>query len=158
MNHAALKPAAREIVIEEVFPHSPEAIWRALTDRDLIGRWMPMQPVGFEPVEGTCFTYRTAPAGAWDGTIDCEVIEVTPNQRLAFTWKGGDEANVGYGSRLETVVTFTLSKVAGGTLIQLVHSGFVMPRNETAFTGMSKGWPKVIENIGGAASGHALVQ
>ena len=153
MNHAALQTRPQEIVVDEIFPHTPETIWKALTNGDLIGRWMPMQPIGFEPIEGKCFTYQTTPAGAWDGTIDCEVIEVTPNRRFAFAWKGGHEDNVGYGAPLDTVVTFTLSPVAGGTRIRLVHSGFVLPRNESAFTGMSKGWPKVLQDIGAAANG-----
>jgi hypothetical protein len=29
----------------------------------------------------------------------------------------------------------------------MVHSGFVLPRNETAFRGMSDGWKKVIASI-----------
>lgn len=152
MNDAALQTRPREIVVDELFPHSPETIWKALTDGGLVGRWMPMQPIGFEPVEGNRFTYRTTPAGAWDGTIHCEVIEVSPNRRLAFAWRGGHEANVGYGAPLDTVVTFTLSPTPEGTRVRLVHSGFVLPRNETAFAGMSKGWPKVVQSLGAAAS------
>ena len=69
-----------------------------------MGRWL-MAPTGFEPVKGKHFTYQTTPAGAWDGTIHCEVLEVMPNERFAYAWKGGHEANVGYGARLDTVVT-----------------------------------------------------
>ena len=29
----------REIVVEAVFPHAPETIWKTLTTGDLIGRW-----------------------------------------------------------------------------------------------------------------------
>jgi hypothetical protein len=32
-----------------------------------------------------------------------------------------------------------------------VHSGFVLPRNETAFTGMSGGWKKVVPSIAAIA-------
>src|SRR4051812_17363027 len=110
MNAAALKPDMQDIVIDEVFPHAPETIWKALTSGELIGRWL-MVPTGFEPVEGKQFTYRTTPAGAWDGTIHCQVLEVKPNQRFVYAWKGGHEGNVGYGAPLETVVTWTLSRV-----------------------------------------------
>ncbi len=151
MNDAALKPEAREIVVDEVFPHAPETIWNALTDGALIGRWMPMEPRGFEAVEGNQFTYKTTPAGEWDGTIHCEVVEVVPNERFAFAWRGGHDGNVGYGAPLDTVVTFTLSQGAGGTRLRLVHSGFVLPKNETAFEGMSQGWPKVVQDLGAAA-------
>ena len=153
MNYAALEPATREIVVDEVFPHAPETIWKALTDGRLIGRWMPMEPDGFEAVEGNRFTYKTTPAGEWDGTIHCEVVDVVPEQRFAFAWRGGHESNVGYGAPLDTLVTFTLAQAPGGTRVRLVHSGFVLPRNETAFEGMSQGWPKVVQDLGAAAKG-----
>lgn len=108
MTGTASDAATRSIVIDEVFPHAPEVIWRALTTGELIGRWL-MVPSGFAPVVGNRFTFRTTSAGAWDGTIHCEVLEVVPAERFAFAWKGGHEGNVGYGSRLDTVVTFTLA-------------------------------------------------
>jgi uncharacterized protein YndB with AHSA1/START domain len=151
MNDAALKSATQDIVIEEVFPHAPEVIWKVLTSGELIGRWL-MPPTGFEPVKGKHFTLETRPAGAWDGIIHCEVLEVRPNERLAYAWKGGHEGNVGYGSRLETVVTFSLSRVENGTRLRLVHSGFVLPKNETAFTNMGEGWKKVVRNVGTIAA------
>ena len=147
---AALKPDAQDIVVDEVFPHAPETIWRMLTTSELIGRWM-MVPMGFEPVEGKRFTFQTTPAGAWDGVIHCQVLEVKPNERLAYAWKGGHEANVGYGSRLDTVVTFILTRIEGGTHLRLVHSGFLVPRNQTALTSLGDGWNKVVETLGDVA-------
>jgi uncharacterized protein YndB with AHSA1/START domain len=104
-------------------------------------------------VEGKHFTYQTTPAGAWDGTIHCQVLEVKPNERFAYAWKGGHEGNVGYGSRLDTVVTFILSKVENGTRLRLVHSGFVLAKNDAAFRNMSEGWKKVVQNIGAIVDG-----
>ena len=147
MNDAALKPRTQDIVVDEVFPHAPETIWKVLTTGELIGRWL-MAPTGFEPVEGKYFTFQTKPAGAWDGIIHCQVLEVMPNERLVYAWKGGHEGNVGYGSRLDTVVTWILSEVQNGTRLRLVHSGFVLPKNDTAFKNMSDGWKKVVRNIG----------
>lgn len=146
MNHAALKSETQDIVVDEVFPHHPATIWKALTTGELIGRWM-MPPAGFEPVEGNRFTFQTRPAGAWDGTIHCEVLEVVANERFVYAWKGGHETNVGYGAQLDTVVTFMLSQVEGGTRLRLVHSGFVLPRNDSALKSMSDGWPQVLRNL-----------
>jgi uncharacterized protein YndB with AHSA1/START domain len=151
MSNAALKSDTQDIVVDEVFPHAPGTIWKTLTTSELIGRWLRMSPTGFEPVKGNRFTLKTTPAGAWDGTIHCEVLEAVPNQRLAFAWKGGHEDNIGYGSRLETVVTFVLSSVEAGTRLRMVHSGFVLPRNETAFRNMGEGWKKVVPSIGAIA-------
>ncbi len=152
MNSTVLKPQTQEIVVDEVLPHAPETIWRALTDGALMKRWM-MEPTGFAPVIGNRFTYKTKPAGAWDGTIQCEVLEIVPQQRFVYAWRGGDEANVGYGSKLDTVVTWTLSKVAIGTRLRLVHSGFATPKNDTAFTNMSQGWKTVLAKLDQAIAG-----
>jgi len=152
MNDAALKSGTQDIVVDEVFPHAPETIWKTLTTGELIGRWLKMSPTGFEPVAGKHFTYQTTPAGAWDGTIHCQVLEVIPNQRLVYAWKGGHETNVGYGSRLDTVVTFSLSRVEDGTRLRLVHSGFVLPTNDMAFRNMSQGWKKVVRTLDSIAA------
>lgn len=147
MNEAASKSGTQDIVVEEVLPHAPETIWKTLTTGELIDRWL-MKSTGFAPVAGTRFTLRTTPAGAWDGIIHCQVLEVMPNERLVYSWKGGHEGNAGYGSRLDTVVTWTLSRVEDGTRLRLVHSGFVKPKNDTAFKNLGEGWKKVVPRIG----------
>ncbi len=135
-----------DIVVEEVFPHAPEKIWKALTNGSLMGRWL-MEATGFKPIVGNHFTMKTTPAGAWDGVIHCQVLEVKPNARFVYAWKGGHEDNTGYGAPLDTVVTWTLAGVEAGTRVRLVHSGFELPKNETAFKGMSDGWKKVVRQL-----------
>lgn len=113
MTDVAHVSSRQQIVVDEVFPHAPEVIWRALTTGEIMARWL-MEPRGFEPVIGNRFTYQTKPAGAWDGTIHCEVLEVVENQRFSHAWRGGDASNTGYGSKLDTVVTWNLEPGAGG--------------------------------------------
>ena len=146
MNQMPLKPRTHDIEIDEVLSHSPGKVWRALTSGALMARWL-MEPSGFEPVEGNRFTFQTTPAGEWDGTIRCEVLEVVPGERFAFAWRGGHIGNDGYGSLLDTVVTFTLAPSDGGTRLTLVHSGFVVDRNRVAYTNMSQGWVKVVSSL-----------
>ena len=148
MTPTATLGEAQSIVVDEVFPHTLDVLWRTLTDPDLMGRWLKMAPTGFKAEAGTRFTYQTTPAGPWDGVIHCRVLEVVPLQRLVYSWVGGDPANAGYGAVLETVVTFTLSAYEGGTRLRLVHAGFVLPRNETAFRSMGEGWIGVLQRIG----------
>lgn len=151
MNDSAPQSGTHAIVVDEVFPHAPEVIWKALTTGDLIARWM-MRPHGFEPVAGHRFTFQTTPAGGWDGVIHCRVLEVVPCERFAYGWRGGHESNDGYGSLLDSVVTWTLARADGGTRVRLVHSGFVLPRNDTAYRNMSEGWKKVVRNLDNVAS------
>ena len=147
MSDTATLADRHEIVVDEVFPHTLDVLWKTLTSPSMMGRWLHMEPTGFKPMVGTRFTYRTTPAGEWDGVIHCQVLEATPLERLAYSWKGGHEGNVGYGARLETVVTLTLSRVERGPRVRLVHSGFELPRNDTAFKNMSDGWLKVLQRI-----------
>jgi uncharacterized protein YndB with AHSA1/START domain len=147
MTEAATKTATQDIAVEEVLPHAPETIWKALTTGELIGRWLMMQPTGFEPVKGKHFTFQTTPAGAWDGVIHCEVLEVTRNESLSYSWQGGDDGNTQYGSRLDTIVTWTLGRVDGGTRLRLVHSGFVTPKNDATFRNLREGWRQCVDRI-----------
>lgn len=143
MIETPVRTDVEKIILEEEFPHAPEVLWRALTAGDLIGRWL-MPPSGFEAVEGCDFTFQTKPAGPWDGVIHCRVLEVSPFKQFAFAWRGGHEDNLGYGSRLATIVTFTLEPTPGGVRLRLVHTGFELPRNAFAFRNMSEGWPSRI--------------
>jgi uncharacterized protein YndB with AHSA1/START domain len=148
MSKAAVKFDTQDIVVEEVFPHAPETIWKTLTTGELIGRWLLMKPTGFEPVKGARFTFQTTLAGAWDGVIHCEVFEVTRNELLSYSWQSGVDGNAQYGSRLDTIVTWTLARVEGGTRLRLVHSGFVMPKNDASFRNLREGWKQVVGRIG----------
>ena len=70
---------------------------------------------------------------------------------IFYSWNSGHPENVGYGAALNTVVTWALSSVENGTRVRLVHSGFVLPRNELAFKNMGDGWKKVVPTIGAIA-------
>ncbi len=153
MTDDALKSDTQDIVVDEVLPHAPETIWKTLTTGELIDRWL-MKSTGFEPLEGTRFTLHTTPAGAWDGVIHCEVLEVACNERLSYSWRGGHDGNAEYGSRLDTVVTWTLAKVDGGTRLRVVHSGFVVPKNDAAFRNLRAGWGKCFDRIGAISGGQ----
>lgn len=135
------------IQLSERLPHRPETVWKVLTEGPLIARWLGMEPQGFRPEEGTEFTYRTDPAGAWDGTIRCKVLDVRPGRRLVYSWKSGDPGNRGYGAMLDTVVTLSLTPVEGGTLLEISHAGFHLPKNEIAYRNMGKGWKECTGRI-----------
>lgn len=145
MSAPARQQETREIVVEEVLPHAPGLVWKTLTSSELIGRWL--MPNDFEPMVGRRFTFRTKPVGGWDGVVHCEVLEIVPTEKLVYSWKGGSDDNPAYGSRLDSVVTWTLTAVEGGTRLRLVHSGFRSPGNDFAFGAMSGGWAKVMQSI-----------
>jgi len=142
---AADKRATRDIVVEGVLPHAPEIVWKALTSAELVARWL--MPNDFAAEVGRRFTFRTRPIGDWDGVVHCEVIELVPQRKLVYSWKGGSRTNTKYGSSLDTVVTWTLTPVAGGTHLRMVHAGFRSPDNDFAFDAMSPGWGRILQSI-----------
>ncbi|MGH6795098.1 MAG: SRPBCC family protein [Methylocella sp.] len=81
----------RNIIVEAVLPHAPEVVWKTLTTPDLIDQWL--MPNDFVAVIGKKFNFKTKPIGDWDGVVDCEVLEIIENGRLAYSWKGGSGEN-----------------------------------------------------------------
>jgi len=136
MTNTAKVAATRDIVVEDVVPQPPEKVWKALTTAELIGRWL--MPNDFEPVVGKRFTFKTRPIGDWDGVVHCEVLEVVPQTRLVYSWKG---------SNLDSVVTWTLQAEQGRTRVRMVHAGFRSPDNDMAYNAMSPGWGRVLGRI-----------
>lgn len=146
----ASQAATRDIVVEEVLPHAPAVVWQVLTRGELIGRWLMPNDFVLEP--GRRFTFQTQPMGNWDGVVRCQVLEIRPQEKLVYSWQGGAEDNDAYGSRLDSLVTWTLTAVAGGTRLRLVHSGFRSPQNDFAFQVMGGGWARVPQRIGQLAA------
>jgi uncharacterized protein YndB with AHSA1/START domain len=118
-----------DLRFEFSYPHPPERVWRAITDSKAIAYWL--MPNDFQPVVGHEFHFRTTPRGAWDGTVACKVLEVTPPRKLAYSWAGGG---------IDTVVTFNLAPEAGGTKLTLEHTGFRGFRGFMASKMMGGGW------------------
>ena len=81
----------RTLVVERVFPHPQEKVWRALTESRLLAQWMMNND--FEPVPGKRFQFRADPAPNWNGVVDCEVREVDPIERLSYNWGVGGEGS-----------------------------------------------------------------
>jgi uncharacterized protein YndB with AHSA1/START domain len=106
-----------DIRIVKEYPYAPDKVWRALTEPELIARWM-MRPEGFAPKAGTRFRLVAKPQPGWRGYVDCEVIEATKPTSLAYTWVGDEDGK-------PTTVRYTLEATAGGTRLTFVHSGFV---------------------------------
>jgi len=118
------------ISFEIALHHSPEKVWRALTDPVLLAEWLlPVVAGSLEP--RAAFTFKTQPYPGWDGTVNCRMLEIEPQKKLSYTWVVGDMLN--------TVVTFTLTPTASGTRLSLVQSGF-KPDQKQNFAGARYGW------------------
>jgi uncharacterized protein YndB with AHSA1/START domain len=126
-------PAQTEAISFEFdLRHSPEKVWRALTDPVLLSEWL-LPVVGLQLEPGAAFRFKTQPYPGWDGTVNCRMLEIEAQRKLSYTWVVGDELE------LDTVVTFTLTPTASGTRLSLVQSGF-KPDQKQNFGGARYGW------------------
>ena len=130
----------KSIVVERTMPHSPEKIWRALTQSPMIAEWLMQND--FKPQVGHKFQFRAKPVPGWSGITNCEVKEVDAPKRLVYSWGDGTESTSG----LRTVVTWTLTPTGNGTLVRMEHSGF-RPEDEMGRQAMSGGWPGILERL-----------
>jgi uncharacterized protein YndB with AHSA1/START domain len=138
MSHIATNEETKTIVVEYEIKRPPAAVWRALTEPQLLARWLMENDIRAEV--GHCFTFRAPPIAGWDGIVQCEVLEVDPPRRLRYSWRGGSDDLQGYGTRIDTVVTWTLTATDGaGTLLRLEHAGFTA-KDAFAYENLAKGW------------------
>jgi uncharacterized protein YndB with AHSA1/START domain len=69
------------IAFEFDLHHSPEKVWRALTDPVLLAEWLlPVVELKLEP--GVAFTFKTQPYPGWDGTVNCRFVEIEAHRKL----------------------------------------------------------------------------
>lgn len=124
------------ISLEIDLHHGPEKVWRALTDPALLSQWlMPVVDLALEP--GAAFTLTSQPAPGWDGIVHCRFLEIEPHKKLSWAWVVGD---------IGTVLTFTLTPTASGTLLSLVQSGF-KPHQKKNFGGARYGMKMMGEKL-----------
>ncbi|WP_433474285.1 SRPBCC family protein [Spirillospora sp. CA-142024] len=125
------------IEVDEFLPHPPAKVWRALTEPDLLSRWL--MPNDFKPVLGHRFTFTAKPIPnvGFDGTIACQVLDLEEHRLLRIGWRGGG---------LDTTVTWRLVPEGRGTRIFVEHAGFDLddPVSAYAFRGMGSGWRSTV--------------
>jgi uncharacterized protein YndB with AHSA1/START domain len=127
----------RNIVHKWYYDHSPEVVWKYLTDPELLKEWL--MENNFRPELGYKFRFRTRSKInlGFDGNIYCEVLEIVPARKLSYTWVGGP----GNGKiTLDSVVTWTLTPKGSGTELLLEHKGFKGFKNFISYLIMNKGW------------------
>lgn len=106
------------------YPHPPGRVWRALTEQAELGQWL--LPNDFVAQVGHRFTLQDRAQRGWNGLIAGEVIEVVPNQRLAYTWLAHPRSPA-------MTISFTLTPVSGGTHLHLEQTSWTPAGWEPAY-------------------------
>jgi uncharacterized protein YndB with AHSA1/START domain len=119
-----------DIELDQFIAREPAAVWRALTEPELLARWWAAGDI--KPIVGHRFTMDM---GSW-GRQPCEVLEVEPGRLLSYTFAEGD---------LDTVITWRLEAEGAGTRLFLRHTGFA--EDSISLKGMGNGWPGLLRRI-----------
>ncbi len=123
--------ATRTLVMEREFKHAQDKVWRALTEGPLLEQWLMKND--FAPVVGRKFTFRADPTPHWDGLVVGQVMEVSPQDRLVYSW-------------YSWVVTWTLQPTADGVRVRMEQAGFG-PEMDAAYKGAQYGWTKFLGQL-----------
>ncbi len=116
------------VVLTFDLAHAPDKVWRALTEPDLLARWL--METDLEPVVGRRFKFRREPIPHWDGVVNCEILAAEKPRFISYTWRA---------LGVDTVVSFTLEATATGTRLKLEQTGFDTT-NKAAIGGARAGW------------------
>jgi uncharacterized protein YndB with AHSA1/START domain len=125
------KNDTQSITMEFDLPHPPAKVWRALTEPELLAKWL--MATDMKLAVGQSFTFKMPPIQGWDGVVSCEMKEIEQHERLRYSW-----GSLG----LDTVVAWTLAPTSkGGTLLRLEQSGFPTGKGQLPFfEGAKMGW------------------
>ncbi len=125
-------------IIERILNAPITHVWKAITDEHEMRQWYFDLP-GFKAEVGYKFQF-TAGADCKFYVHNCEVTEVIPVSKIAYTWSyDGYEGN--------SLVTWELFDEGGKTRLKLTHSGletFPASNPDLAKTNFIAGWTDII--------------
>ena len=126
------------------FPNSAAVVWEYLTNSELMELWL--MKSDFKPVPGHEFQFKTNPIPKFDfdGNIYCKVLEIIPNKKLVYSWKGGPQPGE---ITMDSIVEWTLTEKNNGTELELKHNDIKAFDVLPIFAAMNEGWFKNIRKI-----------
>ena len=127
------------IIREQIFNHSIDKIWNAISKAEEISTWF--INADFKAETGYKYTFT---AGEEKGCTQITgVVKEANPYTLVYTWMVQD-------TETETTVKWVLEKVEGGTKLYLEHSGISNYAGDTAiamFESFNGGWDNCISGL-----------
>lgn len=103
------------IIIERTYDAPISRVWKALTDRDEMEKWY-FKLDKFRPEIGFRFQFAGQGAKGEKYTHLCEIKEVVPHTKLAYSWRYD-------GFTGDSLLTFELFDEGDKTRLRLTHAG-----------------------------------
>lgn len=127
---------------------TPEKLWQALVDKDLMREWWVDPNAGCARVNVSDWK----PGSGWEhqradgsGIVDIvgKVVETTPPRRLALTWARPNDVD---DESKHSRVSFDIEPYSDG-LVRLTVTHADLERDPKMLDGISGGWPTVLSNL-----------
>jgi len=142
MATVAITPDQDAVQLDVHIAAPPERVFQALTDPRQLMQWWGQKGM----YHAANWTTDVRPGGKWrcDGVSDTdgsafnvsgEYIEINPPKTIVYTWLAS------WTGSLKTTVRWTLEPAAGGTRVQLKHTGFAGAPDAAKNHG--QGWQRV---------------
>lgn len=150
MNFISSRPGDEPIIVEGFFAASPEQVFEAWTNPDIVMKWFGQAPNSLHSA-----SIDLRPGGVWrflkskddikSVGFEGQYLEIQPAERLVFSWAyvtlhadGNREATP--NSQVEVIFT----RNGTGTSVRLVHSGV---RAHDARRGIGGGWEMAFSHL-----------
>lgn len=138
-----------KVTVERFIQASPARLYRALTVASEMEQWL-FSDVQTDPRAGGAYKmrWRSKNEPARDHDRFGRYLELVPDRKVVFEWKGDPSQALGLGDLQSTVVTITLTPERDGTMVKLVHSGW--PTDAEGRDWAAKhhgGWSFYLENL-----------
>lgn len=150
---STMQADAKSVTIDRIYHTSPERLFQAWTDPELVRQWFAPGPMEckvplYEARKGGRWRLEMSGRGpdgkemtmAYEGTFD----EVTPGKRIVMLWPPAMPSVEPSASDPPSVVTVTFTPVPGGTRLRLTQDG--MPHKEGA-ENAGMGWMSAMEKL-----------
>jgi uncharacterized protein YndB with AHSA1/START domain len=146
-----MSSTASDRIERQVFIQAPRArVWRALTDSAQFGEWFGIEVDGPFVEGGRVRAVVTHPE--YKGlTFEMTIEQMVPEQLFSWRWHpNAIDPTRDYSREPTTLVVFRLHDADGGTLLELVESGFdgvPVERRAEAYRGNEGGWTHQVKAI-----------
>ena len=135
------RPMSNPLHVYEIYIRAtPERIWQAITDSELVKRYYFGSVIDSEFRPGSPIVYKQPDTGRIDITGD--VVEADPPRRLVHTFKVAWDPDV---DDPPTRVTWEITPMGGACKVSVTHDGFA-DENET-FRQTKDGWPLILSGL-----------
>ena len=141
LKHALEAPMNAPMHVYEIYIRAtPERVWQALTDSDLVKRYYFGSVIDSDFRPGSPIVYMQPDTGRID--IEGEVIEADPPRRLVHTFAVRWDADV---NDPPTRVAWEITPMGDACRLSVTHDGFT--EENATFESTKGGWPVILSGL-----------